>query len=127
MLLQNHDTDPTETTEWLDSLHAVLELEGPRRARYLLDRLVERGQETGAQVFSQGPASPGVYSRAFLEYRLTEENLINFRRELSPGGGLSSYPHPWLMPNFWEFPSVSMGLSPLTSIYQARFNRYLRD
>jgi len=81
--------------------------------------------EIGDQVFFQGHASPGVYARAFLEGRLSEAQLQNFRRELSPGGGLSSYPHPWLMPDFWQFPSVSMGLSPLCSIYQARFNRYL--
>ncbi len=82
----------------------------------------------GDQVFFQGHASPGMYSRAFLEGRLSEENLTNFRRELSPGAqGLSSYPHPWLMPNFWEFPTVSMGLGPIGSIYQARFNRYLHN
>jgi pyruvate dehydrogenase E1 component len=78
-------------------------------------------------VFYQGHASPGMYSRAFLEGRLTEENLVNFRRELQPGGGLSSYPHPWLMPNFWEFPTVSMGLGPIMAIYQARFMEYLSD
>ncbi len=81
----------------------------------------------GDQVYYQGHASPGMYARAYLEGRLTEENLINFRRELSEGGGLSSYPHPWLMPNFWEFPTVSMGLAPIMAIYQARFNRYLTD
>jgi pyruvate dehydrogenase E1 component len=81
----------------------------------------------GDQIYFQGHASPGMYARAFLEGRLTEQNLINFRRELQPGGGLSSYPHPWLMPNFWEFPSVSMGLGPIMAIYQARFNRYLTD
>src|SRR6476646_5134909 len=81
----------------------------------------------GDQIYFQGHASPGMYSRAFLEGRLTEQNLINFRRELQPGGGLSSYPHPWLMPNFWEFPTVSMGLGPIMAIYQARFNRYLTD
>ena len=81
----------------------------------------------GDQIYFQGHASPGMYARAFLEGRLTEQNLINFRRELQPGGGLSSYPHPWLMPEFWEFPTVSMGLGPIMAIYQARFNRYLTD
>jgi len=79
----------------------------------------------GDQIFWQGHASPGIYAQAFLEGFLDVQHMDNFRRELSPGGGLSSYPHPWLMPTFWEFPSVSMGLGPLTSIYQARFNRYL--
>jgi pyruvate dehydrogenase E1 component len=81
----------------------------------------------GDQIYFQGHASPGIYARAFLEGRLTQEQLENFRRELKPGGGLSSYPHPWLMPNFWEFPTVSMGLGPIMAIYQARFNRYLED
>jgi pyruvate dehydrogenase E1 component len=81
----------------------------------------------GDFVYFQGHASPGVYSRAFLEGRLSEQHLINFRRELKEGGGLSSYPHPWLMPNFWQFPTVSMGLAPITGIYQARFMRYLED
>src|SRR6187399_469024 len=81
----------------------------------------------GDQIYFQGHASPGMYARAFLEGRLTEQNLINFRRELQPGGGLSSYPHPWLMPEFWEFPTVSMGLGPIMAIYQARFNRYMTD
>ncbi len=79
------------------------------------------------QVYFQGHASPGIYARAFLEGRLTEAQLSNFRQELSPGGGLSSYPHPWLMPNFWQFPTVSMGLGPIMAIYQARFNKYLMD
>jgi len=81
----------------------------------------------GDIIYFQGHASPGIYARAFLEGRLTKEQLENFRRELKPGGGLSSYPHPWLMPGFWEFPTVSMGLSPIMAIYQARFNRYLED
>jgi len=81
----------------------------------------------GDLVYYQGHAAPGMYSRAFLEGRLTKEHLINFRRELSDGGGLSSYPHPWLMPDFWEFPTVSMGLAPIMAIYQARFNEYLTD
>lgn len=81
----------------------------------------------GDTVYFQGHASPGIYARAFLEGRLSAQQLENFRRELKPGGGLSSYPHPWLMPDFWEFPTVSMGLSPLMAIYQARYNRYLED
>ena len=81
---------------------------------------------SGDQIYFQGHASPGVYARAFLEGRLSEQQLHNFRRELAPGGGVSSYPHPWLMPDFWQFPTVSMGLSPIASIYQARFTRYLR-
>jgi pyruvate dehydrogenase E1 component len=81
----------------------------------------------GDQVYYQGHAAPGMYARAFLEGRLTEQNLVNFRREMGEGGGLSSYPHPWLMPEFWEFPTVSMGLGPIMAIYQARFNRYLTD
>jgi pyruvate dehydrogenase E1 component len=81
----------------------------------------------GDTVYLQGHASPGVYARAFMEGRLSAKQLENFRRELREGGGLSSYPHPWLMPDFWEYPTVSMGLSPLMAIYQARFNRYLED
>ncbi len=82
---------------------------------------------SGDQVYFQGHASPGMYARAFLEGRLTEDNLVNFRQELAAGGGLSSYPHPWLMPGFWEFPTVSMGLGPIMAIYQARFSKYLHD
>ena len=82
----------------------------------------------GDQIFFQGHASPGMYARAFLEGRLSEHQLDGFRQELShSGGGLSSYPHPRLMPEFWEFPTVSMGLGPINSIYQARFNRYLHN
>ena len=81
----------------------------------------------GDTIFFQGHASPGIYARAFLEGRLSVEKLENFRRELKPGGGLSSYPHPWLMPDFWEFPTVSMGLGPIMAIYQARFARYLEN
>lgn len=81
----------------------------------------------GDLVYFQGHASPGMYSRAYLEGRLSEENLEHFRRELQSVRGLSSYPHPWLMPDFWEFPTVSMGLGPIMAIYQARFNEYLRD
>ena len=89
-----------------------------------------RGKGEGTEgdvVYFQGHAAPGVYARSFLLGRLSEEKLENFRRELAPGGGLSSYPHPWLMPDFWEFPTVSMGLGPIMAIYQARFNRYLED
>ena len=81
----------------------------------------------GDQVYFQGHAAPGMYARAFLEGRLSEENLEHFRRELGTVSGLSSYPHPWLMPGFWEFPTVSMGLGPIMAIYQARFNQYLLD
>lgn len=81
----------------------------------------------GDQIYFQGHAAPGIYARAFLEGRLSEHQLENFRRELQPGGGLASYPHPWLMPDFWQFPTVSMGLGPILSIYQARFNRYLEN
>ncbi|WP_164103157.1 pyruvate dehydrogenase (acetyl-transferring), homodimeric type [Candidatus Laterigemmans baculatus] len=88
-----------------------------------------RGEDgySGDIIYFQGHASPGMYSRAFLEGRLTEENLEHFRRELQETPGLSSYPHPWLMPGFWEYPTVSMGLGPIMAIYQARFNKYLRD
>ncbi|QDV63402.1 pyruvate dehydrogenase (acetyl-transferring), homodimeric type [Crateriforma conspicua] len=88
-----------------------------------------RGEDgySGDSVYFQGHASPGMYSRAFLEGRLDEAKLENFRRELEPEGGLCSYPHPWLMPSFWEYPTVSMGLGPIMAIYQARFNEYLRD
>ncbi|MBI3252367.1 MAG: pyruvate dehydrogenase (acetyl-transferring), homodimeric type [Candidatus Omnitrophica bacterium] len=77
-------------------------------------------------VFFQGHATPGNYARAYLEGRLEAHHLHHFRQELAKGGGLSSYPHPYLMPHFWQFPSVSMGLAPITSIYHARFNRYLK-
>ena len=80
----------------------------------------------GDIVYFQGHASPGMYARAFLEGRLDERHLQNFRQELAEGGGLSSYPHPYLMPDFWQFPTVSMGLGPICSLYQARFNRYLQ-
>ena len=80
----------------------------------------------GDQIYYQGHAAPGIYARAFLEGRLSEDHLDHFRQEVVPGRGLSSYPHPRLMPDFWEFPTVSMGLGPLAAIYQARFNRYLQ-
>src|SRR5262252_2882545 len=89
-----------------------------------------RGKDRGRDadiVYYQGHASPGIYSRAYVEGRFDETALRNFRRELKPEGGLSSYPHPWLMPDFWEFPTVSMGLGPLMSIYQARFAKYLEN
>ena len=89
-----------------------------------------RGKDDGGagdQVFYQGHAAPGIYARAFLEGRLTEDQLDHFRRETVPGQGLSSYPHPRLMPEFWEFPTVSMGLGPISAIYQARYNRYLQN
>jgi pyruvate dehydrogenase E1 component len=81
----------------------------------------------GDMIYFQGHAAPGVYARAFLEGRLTAQDLERFRNELAPAGGLSSYPHPFLMKEFWEFPTVSMGLTALTAIYQARFNHYLVD
>ncbi len=85
--------------------------------------------ETGDRdiVYFQGHAAPGIYARAYLEGRIPTQKLENFRRELKPEGGLSSYPHPWLMPEFWEFPTVSMGLGPIQAIYQARFARYLEN
>ncbi len=88
-----------------------------------------RGHDSGDGdiIFFQGHAAPGIYARAYLEGRIDEIHLENFRRETKAGGGLSSYPHPWLMPDFWEFPTVSMGLGPIMAIYQARFMRYLED
>ena len=85
-----------------------------------------QGNRPADMIYFQGHASPGIYARAFLEGRLDENHLHHFRQELAEGGGLSSYPHPFLMPDFWQFPTVSMGLGPLLSIYQARFNRYLK-
>ena len=206
------DLDPQETQEWLEALDGVLENEGPDRAHFLLERLIDKARRSGAYlpysantaylntipltkqepfpgersierrirsfvrwnamamvvqanrksselgghiasfasgatlidigythffratndnqegdlVFFQGHSAPGIYARAFLEGRISEEQLNNFRQEVD-GGGLSSYPHPWLMPNFWQFPTVSMGLGPLMAIYQARFMRYLHD
>jgi len=89
------------------------------RARY--------GGEPGDFLYLQGHASPGIYARAFLAGMFTEEQLDNFRHELRDKPGLSSYPHPWLMPYFWRFPTVSMGLGPINAIYQARFMRYLEN
>ncbi|HEX4769967.1 MAG TPA: pyruvate dehydrogenase (acetyl-transferring), homodimeric type [Bryobacteraceae bacterium] len=85
------------------------------------------GDQPGDLIYYQGHASPGVYARAFLEGRLTEEHLRNFRHELRDHPGLSSYPHPWLMPDFWQFPTVSMGIGPINAIYNARFLRYLEN
>src|SRR5437868_10406106 len=76
-------------------------------------------------IYFQGHSTPGIYARSYLEGRLPEARLENFRRELAQGGGLSSYPHPWLMPDYWQFPTVSMGLGPIMAIYHARFLRYL--
>ncbi|MCG3137357.1 MAG: Pyruvate dehydrogenase E1 component [Phycisphaerae bacterium] len=85
------------------------------------------GPFAGDQIYFQGHAAPGIYARAYVERRLDPSLMHNYRRELATGGGLSSYPHPWLMPKLWQYPTVSMGLGPLSSIYQARFNRYLLD
>ena len=205
------DIDPQETREWLDALDGVLEAQGPDRAHFLIEQLIDKARRSGAflpfsantayvntiplerqvripgdqaiehrirsitrwnamamvvrankhtnvgghiasyasaatlydvgfnhfwhgmsekhagdLVFIQGHSSPGIYSRAFLLGRLTEEQLDNFRQEVD-GHGIASYPHPWLMPTFWQFPTVSMGLGPLMAIYQARFMKYMRD
>ena len=205
------DIDPQETREWLEALDGVLEAEGPDRAHFLIEQLIDKARRSGAYlpfsantayintipvdkqvripgdqnlehrirsitrwnamamvvrankhtnvgghiasyasaatlydvgfnhfwhgvsdkhagdlIFIQGHSSPGVYSRAFLLGRLTEAQLDNFRQEVD-GRGIASYPHPWLMPDFWQFPTVSMGLGPLMAIYQARFMKYLRD
>jgi len=204
------DIDPQETQEWKDALEEVIERDGPERAHFLIESLVEKARRSGAYlpfnartayvntipthqqaqrpgdhslerriksiirwnalamvvrankdggglgghiatyqsaatlyevgyshffrgddseeggdlVMMQGHSSPGIYARAYLEGRITEEQLANFRSEVD-GKGLSSYPHPWLMPNFWAFPTVSMGLNSITAIYQARFMKYL--
>jgi pyruvate dehydrogenase E1 component len=207
------DVNPPETGEWLEALDQIIDEEGPDRASYLLqqlldrasnfgvtaplrlntpyrntippeeevpypgDRAVERrikslvrwnamamvvrankydpnigghistyaslatltevglnhffrgsyGDQPGDFIYFQGHSSPGMYGRAYLEGRLNEQHLENFRHELREHPGLSSYPHPWLMPNFWQFPTVSMGLGPIGAIYQARFMRYLEN
>jgi pyruvate dehydrogenase E1 component len=204
------DIDPTETREWLESIDSVLQQQGPERAHFLLNQVIDFARRSGAylpyspntaylntiaagrqpeypgdrsiekrieayirwnamamvvqanrhssgigghissyassatlyevgfnhfwrapnekhggdMIFIQGHSSPGIYARAYLEGRLNEEKLNCFRRETG-GNGLSSYPHPWLMPDFWQFPTVSMGLGPMMAIYQARFMRYL--
>src|SRR5271168_5346015 len=205
------DVDPIETQEWLESIDSVMRAQGPERAHFLLEKLVDFTRRSGAylpfkpntaylntiskaqepdypgdrslerrneayirwnalamvvqanrlnseygghiasyasaatlyevgfnhfwraksaahpgdMIFVQGHSSPGIYARAYLEGRLDESQLLRFRQEVK-GGGLSSYPHPWLMPDFWQFPTVSMGLGPLTAIYQARFMKYLQ-
>ena len=205
-----NDADALETQEWMDALAAVLEREGPDRAHFLLEKLIDQARRSGAYIpysantayvntipphleahspgdpeveerirsfirwnamatvvranrgegdlgghiasyasvgtlmevgfnhfwhapgathggdliYIQGHSSPGVYARAFLEGRISESQLINFRREVD-GKGISSYPHPKLMPEFWQFPTVSMGLGPIQAIYQARFLKYL--
>ncbi|HJS39171.1 MAG TPA: pyruvate dehydrogenase (acetyl-transferring), homodimeric type [Burkholderiales bacterium] len=205
-----NDSDALETQEWLDALETVLEREGPERAHFLLERLVEKARTTGAYIpfspytpyvntipphleerspgdhaleerirsycrwnamvmvakanksddelgghiasfasvgtlfgigqnhfwhapheghggdliYWQGHSSPGIYARGLLEGRLSEEQLLNFRREVD-GKGVSSYPHPWLMPDYWQFPTVSMGLGPIQAIYMARYLKYL--
>ncbi len=206
------DPDPEETKDWLESLEALIQVEGEEKADYLLTRLTEKARSLGVHtspgvltpycntlrpeaeakipgksltarnvaayvrwnamamvarankdgkdlgghiatytsvsamyevgfnwffrgpdapygadlIYFQGHSSPGVYARAFVEGRLSVEQLENFRREVD-GKGLSSYPHPWLMPNFWQFPTVSMGLGPMAAIYQARFMKYLQS
>jgi pyruvate dehydrogenase E1 component len=205
------DRDPQETREWLDALDGVLAAEGPDRAHFLIEQLIDKARRSGAYlpfsantayintipvenqvripgdqniehrirsytrwnamamvvrankhtnvgghiasyasaatlydvgfnhfwhgmsdrhagdlVFIQGHSAPGIYSRAFLLGRITESQLDNFRQEVD-GTGIASYPHPWLMPDFWQFPTVSMGLGPLMAIYQARFMKYLHD
>ena len=207
---QPRDTDPAETREWLDSLDGVIEVEGPERAHFLLERVIDGARRRGAPVpyssttpylntipvekqphhpgdraiehrirsiirwnamaivlrankesselgghiasfqssallydtgfmhfwhapteshggdlvYVQGHVSPGIYARSYVEGRISEEQLLSFRQEVD-GQGLSSYPHPWLMPDYWQFPTVSMGLGPLMAIYQARFLKYL--
>ncbi len=209
---KGQDLDPIETQEWLEALEAVLEREGPERAHFLLEQLIDTARRSGAYlpfsantaylntipaaqeerspgdpaiewrlrsfirwnamaivvranristelgghiasfgsaatlydvgfnhfwhapsethggdlIFIQGHSAPGIYARAFLEGRLSEERLCKFRQEVD-GEGLPSYPHPWLMPKFWQFPTVSMGLGPIMGIYQARFMKYLHN
>ena len=212
-MVDQTDIDPEETQEWIESLDSVLEREGPERAHFLLERLIDKTRRSGAYlpfsaktayvntipltqqrpipgdqaiehsirsvirwnaaamvvhanrksselgghiasfasaatlydvgfmhffrapteehkgdlVFFQGHSAPGVYARAFLEGRISEDQLKAFRQEALDENGLSSYPHPWLMPNFWQFPTVSMGLGPIMAIYQARFMKYLEN
>jgi pyruvate dehydrogenase E1 component len=206
------DLDPTETREWLESIDSVLATQGPERAHFLLNQMIDFARRSGAYlpyapntaylntiatgrqpeypgdrsierrieayirwnamamvvqanrqsseygghiasyassatmyevgfnhfwrapteshggdlIFFQGHSSPGIYARAYLEGRLGEDHLNRFRKEVG-GGGLSSYPHPWLMPDFWQFPTVSMGLGPMMALFQARFMRYLEN
>jgi pyruvate dehydrogenase E1 component len=89
-----------------------------------------RGENNGQEadiIYFQGHAAPGIYARSFLEGRITDQALKNFRRELRKGGGLPSYPHPTTYAGYWQFPTVSMGLAPMLAIYQARFNKYMED
>ena len=209
-VVKEGDIDPLETSEWLESLSAVIEKDGNQRAHYLIKELINKAYMEGANIpytqntpyintipvneekksngdqnierrirslirwnaaamvvrankkfpelgghigtfasaatlydvgmnhfwraknnkfggdliYFQGHSAPGMYARAYLEGRLNEKQLDSFRQEVNPGG-LSSYPHPWLMPNFWQFPTVSMGLGPMLAIYQARFMKYL--
>jgi pyruvate dehydrogenase E1 component len=206
------DVDPDETREWLEALDSVLQQEGPQRAHFLIERLIDKARRSGAHlpyklttaylntiavqdeekspgepglehrirsiirwnalatvvqtnarhgelgghiasfasaatlydvgfnhffrgagdasggdlIYFQGHSAPGIYARAFLEGRISEEQLVRFRQEVD-GRGLSSYPHPWLMPGFWQFPTVSMGLGPMFAIYQARLMKYLHN
>jgi pyruvate dehydrogenase complex dehydrogenase (E1) component len=133
------DNDPQETNEWLHGAARQQGRLGPRRPHRQLRlgaTLYDVGfnhfwhapsdKHGGDLVFFQGHSAPGVYARAFMLGRLTEDQMDNFRQEVD-GKGLSSYPHPWLMPDFWQFPTVSMGLGPLQAIYQARFMKYLQD
>ena len=209
--MASYDQDPQETREWLDALEGVLATEGPERAHFILEQLIEKGRRSGAflpytantayintippskedkspgdhelehkirnyvrwnaaamvlrankttnvgghiasfasaatlydigfnhfwhspseahggdLIFAQGHSATGVYARAFMLGRLTKEQMDKYRQEVD-GDGLSSYPHPWLMPDFWQFPTVSMGLGPIMAIYQARFMKYLQD
>ena len=123
------ELEALEIREWLESLDYVLQSGGPTRVSRLLRELADHAQRKGVKqpftantpydgdiIFFQGHASPGIYARAFVEGRIPAEKLENFRRELKPGGGLSSYHHPWMMPDFWEFPTVSMGLGPIMEI-----------
>ena len=212
-MVDENDLDPQETQEWIESLESVLDREGPERAHFLLEKLIDKARRSGAYlpytantayvntipvstqrpipgdqaiehtirsvirwnaaamvvhanqksselgghiasfasaatlydvgfnhffrgptddnkgdlVFFQGHSAPGVYARAFLEGRISEEQLKAFRQEALDENGLSSYPHPWLMPDFWQFPTVSMGLGPIMAIYQARFLKYLEN
>ena len=212
-MVDQTDIDPEETQEWIESLDSVLERDGPERAHFLLERLIDKTRRSGAYlpfsaktayvntipltqqrpipgdqaiehsirsvirwnaaamvvhanrksselgghiasfasaatlydvgfmhffrapteehkgdlVFFQGHSAPGVYARAFLEGRISEDQLKAFRQEALDENGLSSYPHPWLMPDFWQFPTVSMGLGPIMAIYQARFMKYLEN
>eukprot|EP01030_Chromulinospumella_sphaerica_P034437 gene34437-biopygen15269 len=118
-----NDPDVIETNEWLDALESVIDTEGPDRAHYLMERMMDLARRRGANIpFSSNTAYVNTIPAD--KGRLSEEQLLHFRREVD-GNGLSSYPHPKLMPDFWQFPTVSMGLGPLMAIYQARFLKYL--